>query len=77
MSMSLETHLTELLQTSSREQTARALAARAGVGVQTAKRAIDGKPVRGSSARLIASALREIGVETSAGDLALGTEDAS
>lgn len=77
MSMSLETHLAELLRTSSREQTARTLAVRAGVGVLTAKRALDGRPVRGANARLIASVLRELGIETSAGDLALGTEDAS
>lgn len=61
-------------QTTSTEGCATALAARAGVSVHTAKRALRGAPVRGESARKLARAMHSLGIAISAGDLALGVE---
>jgi hypothetical protein len=74
----MQTDITERLmaatQTTSREGCATALAASAGVSVHTAKRAMRGAPVQGESARKLARAMHSLGIEVSAGDLALGVE---
>lgn len=76
----MQTYITDRLmaatQTTTRESCATALAASAGVSVHTAKRAMRGAPVMGESARKLARAMHSIGVEVSAGDLALGVEGA-
>lgn len=76
LSMSLAESLAARLDTSSREQTMRTLAVRAGVGLSTARRALDGRSMHAASARKIAAALAELGIEVNAGDIALGTGDA-